>query len=1232
MRKAVAACLLVLLLLIPAAVLAESDLIGDGGFENHAEADVFGEWYYESWLEGGDETIAGVDESGVEGACAHIASQEANDARFCQTITVEPNSYYNFSCFIKTANIEGGAGANISVLDTFAASYGLLGTNDWQYVEFVGQTGAKQTQLTVCIRLGGYGALSSGEAWFDDFSMVKLDSFLGDAYSLDSLDASYYDAQQTQTDDSTLPSINAILLLPVVIAFAGLAVYQLFIVKKPRELKKAGTFEALLLPMLIIAILVRLITACFVYGHSTDMNCFMAWANILSKTKLDTFYTSGIFADYPPGYMYVLLLIGNIANLFGVPYGGTLYAILIKLPAILADAAAAYMIYSLAKKTLNEKMSFILACVVAFNPLMIFISGGWGQIDQILAVLLLAVVFLFNKRKYIAAGAIFGIAILLKPQALMAGPILAIAYFAAIADNKPWWKTTLKVLAAVVCAVAVIFLASLPFKGEQDVFWVLSKYFSTATSYPYASVEAFNLMALIGGNWTSASEPLFIFTYGQLGTVLIAVSTIFAAIAYLKGRKRSEGCLTMMLAFSLCAYHMLGQYMHERYLFPALLLILAAYAIYKDKRLFVSFVWLCAAAMFNALAAFQIVDHQGARGLAYDYITVFGSLLSLSGFGYFAYAVSDITLRGNIMPSFTEPRAIKLFTPIKLEVNDKSRFSKRDKLYCIILTAVYAAVALLNLGSSVAPETYWTGETGDYVRIEFSQEHRISKMKVFGGLYTGSIYVASDNDLWVTYDQVNDDMFRWKDVDCSNITTKSLSLTVTSGQIWLNEIAFIDSDGNMLDFTVDDGAKALCDEQHTVPAQASYLNGMYFDELYHARTAYEHLNGIKPYENSHPPLGKVFIMLGIALFGMNAFGWRIIGTLFGIGMVPIMYAFAKRLLKDTNYALLTAALFAFDFMHFTQTRIATIDVYGVFFIILMFYFIYRYYELNFNVDGLRKTLKPLALSGVFFALGAASKWICIYAGLGLAVLLFTSLTKRYIEYKRGDGGDAKVFWGNVIKTLLWCCVFFVALPVAVYLLSYIPYYLCSEPYNLEGVWGVQEFMFNYHSNLTDTHPYQSPWWQWPAMLRPIWYYVNYDLGPEKISTISAMGNPAVWWVCLAGTVLFVLKLIRRKIKWNDGLLVLLIGVAANFMPWMLISRATFIYHYFATVPFILLCTVYLVKSAEDSGKLPWYAKWIWLGAAIVLFGIFYPVISGLPCDKNYVKMLEWLPGWTFLGV
>lgn len=86
---------------------------------------------------------------------------------------------------------------------------------------------------------------------------------------------------------------------------------------------------------------------------------------------------------------------------------------------------------------------------------------------------------------------------------------------------------------------------------------------------------------------------------------------------------------------------------------------------------------------------------------------------------------------------------------------------------------------------------------------------------------------------------------------------KNITLTVVSGEAWINELAFFDTAGNLLHVTVNDAsAAALVDEQNCVPEYPSYMTGMYFDELYHARTAYEHLHNLSVYEVSHPPLGK----------------------------------------------------------------------------------------------------------------------------------------------------------------------------------------------------------------------------------------------------------------------------------------------------------------------------------------------------------------------------------------
>lgn len=81
----------------------------------------------------------------------------------------------------------------------------------------------------------------------------------------------------------------------------------------------------------------------------------------------------------------------------------------------------------------------------------------------------------------------------------------------------------------------------------------------------------------------------------------------------------------------------------------------------------------------------------------------------------------------------------------------------------------------------------------------------------------------------------------------------------------------------------------LLDEQDTLEGEPSWYNSTYFDEIYHARTAFELLNGTSVYEWTHPPLGKVLMSWCIALFGMTPFGWRFAGCMAGILMLPFMY-------------------------------------------------------------------------------------------------------------------------------------------------------------------------------------------------------------------------------------------------------------------------------------------------------------------------------------------------------
>ena len=106
----------------------------------------------------------------------------------------------------------------------------------------------------------------------------------------------------------------------------------------------------------------------------------------------------------------------------------------------------------------------------------------------------------------------------------------------------------------------------------------------------------------------------------------------------------------------------------------------------------------------------------------------------------------------------------------------------------------------------------------------------------------------------------------------------------------------------------------------------------------------EQLLWLPPSETTHPPLGKLLIASGMALFGVNPFAWRFMGVAFGILMIVAVYALALQLFTRRRWAFVAAFLLTFDFLHFTQSRIATIDVFPALFVLLSYLFILRFHR------------------------------------------------------------------------------------------------------------------------------------------------------------------------------------------------------------------------------------------------------------------------------------------------
>ena len=615
------------------------------------------------------------------------------------------------------------------------------------------------------------------------------------------------------------------------------------------------------------------------------------------------------------------------------------------------------------------------------------------------------------------------------------------------------------------------------------------------------------------------------------------------------------------------------------------------------------------------------------------------------------------------------PLAKRLITPPEEAPREQPRFTlagrchplvRRDAIPILLITAVYAVTAFAHLGSLRAPQSAWDFGSGESATFSLPEAVQVSQLWYYPNLGTGKyqVEISADGVTWLTLwsrtetdeagseetvyywadstgygesfamTQNYNQLFKWNEIVFENpqyIRYLRITGQANKGLLELGEVALFDMAGNRVE--VPGSVSPLFDEQDMVPDKPTYYDEAYFDEIYHPRTAWEHIRGIEPYEISHPPLGKLIMGVGIRLFGMTPFGWRFMGTLFGVGMLPLLYVFLKNLFGRTSIATCGTILLAADFMHLTQTRLATIDTYAFFFILLMYWFMYRYLTLPAGTP-FRKCALPLFLSGLFWGIGAASKWTVIYGCTGLVVLYFIGLYQKVRDWPAEQPGRVK--W--VFQILGFSVLVFAVIPAAIYTLSYLPYAMAEGDTSLTGLigamWENQKYMLSYHSGVTDSHPYSSRWYQWLFDIRPILYYMDNDVAGYT-TRFAAFVNPVVCWGGLLAVASCAVQAVRRRCA---KALFIFIGYLAQLVPWFFIGRITFAYHYFPSVLFLVLALCYVFHTlAEREEMVNWKpAMFAVTGGAVGLYALFYPVLVGIQIPTWYSNnVLGWFPSWPF---
>ena len=1385
-----------LLLLLAFPVLAEDsdNLLVNGSFETLNGQGLPSGWYTDAYVHQDGYTMWSVSEDARTGEhSAMIQNFGDNDARFAQRVEVEPNSLYCFSGYIKVLDMtDYGRGANLSIDGLYVFSKSLNNaTDDWVYLELYGRTGPDQYEVTLFARVGGYSGESIGTARFDDLSLKKVQVVPGNAR-----EERWYQepvAQQgTAGDDEeeeASPFWPWLLVISAAYLLLGVWMVTCCLQRKPHTFKEPKRAPAFLVVGLLIATVVRFAVATMVEGYQVDVGCFTSWGGTITQVGPTMFYQTVSFCDYTPGYLYGLWLnhaalrplTRAIAGLFQASVTTTFAH---KIIPMLCDIAMAYLLYRFARKKLDRQQAGVLGLLFALNPAMALNSAGWCQIDSVLCLCLMLVAWLAIERNWAAVLPVYVLSALIKPQALMLGPLGLLAIIVSVVqesrgkDKVKFAKTVRSLLIGLGISAAVAAVIIIPFCIHQESWkWLFELYGKTLSSYPYATVNTANLYYLLDANWVAISaqstwQAMACFavmaavwcgwlTYRQrklrYGLLEPAVMAAFA-VAYLvmiplKVSWTVVGTTAMAMSFAivlgcyirsgklenlpLCGavlfilLYVLGIKMHERYLFPALILLAMAYAVRRDFRVIVLLAVTSCTLLINegiildnSLRLGSSMGHLNNDTLTLNdlvsLVNVAAALLSV--YTCHSLCVCDQEARWKIPES--SPRSADTW-----KADPSLNLKRLDWVLMLSVTLVYAVITLTTLGSTKAPQNPWKSTTNnEAVIIDLGQHYDDARMLYFCQVSYKDFTVAVSDD-GVNWSEDYDAQmaqglcFRWKyltpflgtyDKNGSKQysgTPRELSgryVKITAQQVGLvmNEVIFRDAAGETIPATVfraenanetspnfSDPA-ALFDEQNTLDGEPSWWNSTYFDEIYHARTAYEHLHAMATYETSHPPLGKVIMSWGVAIFGMTPFGWRFAGALAGILMLPLMYAMGKQLTKRTSIGFAAMAMMALDCMHFTQTRIATIDSFPVLFIILSWLFMLRFMQRDIINEPMKKVLPDLALSGLFMGCGIASKWIGIYSGAGLAIMYFwTCLRHQSLKDKRTlnalfclilmclllgldgylvvTGRIGKVLCGvlgtgivavyfllyrstellrgdkafrRMLHLCLWCLLFFVAVPGVIYLLSYIPYFAYAYKENIFDffrlVVDAQKGMFNYHSTpgLGMDHPFYSPWYEWPLIKRPM-YYASPSFVPEGWSyAIWCFGNPAVWLVGLAGIAVTAFVWAKRHVytvrgsergmqlkstSWSVAPAFVLIGLLAQFLPWVLVPRGTYIYHYFASVPFLILGVSLLLHWIEE--RYPTVGRAILIAYLLVCLGFFvayFPYASGLLTPTKWLNFMK----------
>ncbi len=399
-----------------------------------------------------------------------------------------------------------------------------------------------------------------------------------------------------------------------------------------------------------------------------------------------------------------------------------------------------------------------------------------------------------------------------------------------------------------------------------------------------------------------------------------------------------------------------------------------------------------------------------------------------------------------------------------------------------------------------------------------------------------------------------------------------------------------------------------------------------FDEVYYVDGARDYLKygvevtGADSEFIVHPPVGKWMIAAGIKIFGDNPLGWRFMTALVGSLMILIIALIAHRLFYSPILTALAAGLMAVDGLALVHSRTALLDNFLAFFILCATYFFIarRYWW-----------------CGLFLGLALATKWSALYF-----IVIFGAIA-LYRAFAHHTGRE-------LIRPSLSRIASFGILPLAVYITSWWGCFASARGWDrnyssnpLTSFIYYHQEMLNFHTGLSEKHPYQANPWSWMVMGRPtsFFYETPTSCGATTCSQeVLALGTPLLWWagtIAVAIVIGFWIRALLHR-NFDPAQTIIVAGISAGYLPWFFFQQRT-VFNFYAIIfePFLVLAIVYcarlfLTSQRRKSDRAYRFGQFLLLAFFALVatnFLYFLPLYMGdvITYDAWHARM--WFASW-----